>query len=334
MTDIVVITNEDVRPITNGGRVRMAAIIDSLSARFDVRVIEPIGQRSSLAQTFRLAPRRGTTPQHGPIEVGDARVLLYTHSYLEPVGPRRGLSVVVDFPNLEVDRQRSLAAEGALSRRVSAAVEAVKALMWEPRTARRATIAVAVTDADADVLRRWGAKHVVVVPNAAAGADLGPSPANGPVTFLANHAYAPNAAASERLVRDVWPLVLAQRPDARLRVCGRGTDDEVDDITPVFAEASMLLTPVDEGGGTQLKVIEALAHGRVVVATTYSAESAPPGARDACIATVDASDMADAIVRLLDDVDDRHRRERSLAGVIPTWTDVTTPLVDAIATFT
>jgi glycosyltransferase involved in cell wall biosynthesis len=98
----------------------------------------------------------------------------------------------------------------------------------------------------------------------------------------------------------------------------------------VFAEASMLLAPVDEGGGTQLKVVEALAHGRVVVATTYSAASAPPAARDACIATVDADDMADAIVRLLDDVDDRHRRERAVHGVVPSWTDVVAPLIEAL----
>ncbi len=330
MTDVLVLTNDAVRPPTTGGRVRMAAIIDALASRLDVRVLEPAGRRRSLRQTFRAAPRRGTELEHGDVTVGDARVLLYTHSYLEPVGPRVDLPVVVDFQNIEVDRQASLARTGDLAHRVSAAAEAIKARRWEPRTARRSALAVAVTDADAALLRRWGARHVLVVPNAASATRAGPSPADGPVTFLGNVTYGPNRAAAERIERDVWPLVLERRPDARLRIAGRGTDDEVDDVAPVFAAASLMLAPVEEGGGTQLKVVEALAHGRVVVASAYSAASAPIEARDACISTVDARDMADAIVRLLDDVTDRHRREDASRGAVPTWHDVTAPLVDAV----
>jgi glycosyltransferase involved in cell wall biosynthesis len=112
-------------------------------------------------------------------------------------------------------------------------------------------------------------------------------------------------------------------------VCGRGSDEEVDEIAPVFAAASMVVAPITEGAGTQLKVVEALAHGRVVVATEHSARSAPPTARDACISTVDANDMAAAIVRLLDDVAERHRLES--AARVPTWAEATAPLLDAVA---
>jgi hypothetical protein len=327
MTDVLVVANEAIRPLTTGGRIRMAAIVDALHARFDVRVHEPTTTRRTLLPL--RVPRVGAA-MFEPFDVGGASVVLYTHSYLEPVGPRVDVPVVVDFQNLEVDRQASMARTGSLPRRALAAVEAMKARAWEPRTARHAAVAVAVTEHDGDVLRRWGARRVVVVPNAATATRCGPSPADGPVTYFANATYAPNRIAAEHLRRDVWPLVVRQRPGARLRICGRGTGDEVDDVTPVFAGASLMLAPVGAGGGTQLKVVEALAHGRVVVATEYSARSAPAGAQDACIATVDATDMAATIVRLLDDVDDRHRREQ--AAHVPTWTEACAPLVDAIAT--
>lgn len=326
MTQLLVVANEPVWPTVNGGRVRMAAIVDALRDAFDVRLHEPQSTRRTLPL---LAPHLGAAMlDRRRVDVGDAQLVLYTHSYLEPVGPRVDVPVVVDFQNLEVDRQRSLARHGGLARRALAAVEAGKARRWEPRTARRAALCIAVTDADADVLRRWGARRVVVVPNAATATRCAPSPADGPVTFLANVTYGPNRAAAERIRHDVWPLVQAARPDARLRIVGRGTGEEVDDVGPVFAAASMLLAPVEEGGGTQLKVVEALAHGRVVVASAYSARSAPATARDACVATVDAADMAATIVRLLDDVDTRHRLETS--ACVPTWAEATAPIVREI----
>jgi glycosyltransferase involved in cell wall biosynthesis len=330
MSDVLVVANEAIQPAVTGGRIRMAALVDALRSRFDVRVHEPAASSAAIAATFRGTPRLGTAMlDRATLDVSDARVVLYTHSYLEPVGPRVDVPVVVDFQNLEVDRQASLATTGSLPRRAIAAIEAGKARRWEPATARRASVCVAVTEHDADVLRRWGAHAVVVVPNAATATRCPPSPADGPVTFFANTTYGPNREAADRLRRSVWPLVVAHRPTARLRICGRGTDDEVDDVEPVFRGASLLLAPVGAGGGTQLKVIEALAHGRVVVATEYSARSAPASARDACVATVDAADMAATIVRLLDDVDERHRREA--AAHVPTWSEACAPLVDAIA---
>jgi hypothetical protein len=330
MTDVLVVAHEAIHPTTTGGRIRVAALADVLGRTFDVRLHEPASTRPAALAIARPVPRLGVAMlDRRALDVDGAAVVLYTHSYLEPVGPPVAVPVVVDFPNLEVDRQRSMATTGSAPRRLLAAVEAVKARRWEPATARRAAVCVAVTEHDAGVLRSWGARAVVVVPNAATATRCPPSPADGPVTFFANATYGPNRAAAEHLRRAVWPLVASERPNARLRICGRGTDDEVDDVEPVFRDASMLLAPIGAGGGTQLKVIEALAHGRVVVASEYSARSAPPSARDACVATVDAADMAATIVRLLDDVDDRHRRERGAA--VPTWTEACAPLVDAIA---
>jgi glycosyltransferase involved in cell wall biosynthesis len=345
VTRVLVVANEPIRPTTNGGRVRMAALVDALTARFDVDVLEPTQERRTFRQTFRLAPRRGTTVVDRDVvarAAGPADVVVYTHSYLEPVGPRMAQPVVVDFQNLEVERQRSLASDGAPSRRASAVAEALKARVWEPRVARRAAVVSAVTDSDAEVLRSWGARRVVVVPNASIPTSPTPSPADGPVVYVANAHYPPNVAAGRRLLEEVWPRVRRELPSARLLIAGRGTDavfapgdgidvlGEVDDVADVLALASVVVAPVDEGGGTQLKVVEALAHGRVVVATTYSAASAPPGTEMGCIPTTDARAMALAIAAELRDVDRRHERERAMRDAVPTWERVAAPFVDAV----
>jgi len=341
--DLVVVTNEEVWPTVNGGRVRIAGLVDALRGRFDVDLVEPRTTKRSLTQTIDPRPRRGTSvvdPAAVTAATRDAGAVLYTHSYLEPVAPRLTIPVIVDFPNLEVDRQRSFARTGPAAKRVSSAIEALKARRWEPGTARRAAIAVAVTEADAAVLRRWGARRVVLVPNASDVTPAGPSPADGPVTFLGSATYAPNAEAIDRVLRDVWPLVRREAPTARLAIAGRGTAErfrsdpaagvevlgEVDDPAAVLAAASLFLAPVERGAGTQLKVVEAVAAGRVVVATPYSAQSAP-----GCVVTETAAGMAAAVVELLTDVEARHRREAAQHGTIPTWADAVAPLADAIA---
>jgi glycosyltransferase involved in cell wall biosynthesis len=340
--DLVVVTNEEVWPTVNGGRVRIAGLVDALRARFDVALLEPAATKRSLTQTFDPRPRRGTSVldrEAVTAAARGARAVLYTHSYLEPVAPRLPVPVIVDFPNLEVDRQRSFARTGPPSRRASSAVEAVKARRWEPQTARRSALAIAVTEDDADVLRRWGARRVVLVPNASDIASVGPSPADGPVTFLGSAAYAPNAEAIERVLREVWPAVRAAAPAARLCIAGRGTAEqfrsdpaagvevlgEIDDPAAVLARASMFLAPVERGAGTQLKVVEAVAAGRVVVATPHSATSAP-----GCVVADTASAMAAAVVELLKDIGGRHRRERAQRGTVPTWAQAVGPLADAI----
>ena len=97
--------------------------------------------------------------------------------------------------------------------------------------------------------------------------------------FVANFAYAPNRSALEFLLEEVFPRVWAQLPEARLALVGAGLEHPpsedprvralgfVEDLAGVYAQARCAVVPLLQGGGSPLKLIEALAYGLPVIAT-------------------------------------------------------------------
>jgi glycosyltransferase involved in cell wall biosynthesis len=144
------------------------------------------------------------------------------------------------------------------------------------------------------------------------------------VAFIGTASWPPTAAALTRLVKEVWPLVARQVPDARLRVAGRGTDrlglagprveilGTVPSAADFLREASLLLFPLERGSGMKVKVLEALASGIPVITTPMGAEGVD---RDDGVVVVDDSDsteaLANAAVRLLNDAAERRERGAS-----------------------
>lgn len=63
----------------------------------------------------------------------------------------------------------------------------------------------------------------------------------------------------------------------------------VDDLAPVYAASRLVISPVD-GTGLKIKVVEALAHGKVVVGSRHSQDSLPPG-YELCVLAIDDDQM-------------------------------------------
>lgn len=107
------------------------------------------------------------------------------------------------------------------------------------------------------------------------------------ITFTGSLSYKPNFDAAMRLCRDILPSVARDIPDIRLRITGKldGLDigdlsnapgieftGYVDDIKPLVASASALVVPLKFGGGTRLKILEAMALGTPVISTPMGVE--------------------------------------------------------------
>ncbi len=120
-----------------------------------------------------------------------------------------------------------------------------------------------------------------------------PSRPRPPVALFVGAVNPPNVDALDWLLAGIWPLVRAQRPDARLRVVGRvaarasvpwpeGAEAVgfVDDLGPEYAGAAVVLAPIRFGSGVKIKLVEGLAQGLPGVATPAGAEglaTLPPG---------------------------------------------------------
>ena len=274
----------------------------------------------------------------------------FAHTYLAALFPDLlGTHALVDAPNLEAARQRSLAADPTQRWRLRLFrhVEAAKARRWEPTVVRRAAYVFPVTQEDARVVAAWQGRPIVV-PNAADPAPpYVPSPERGPVLIVTNLDYSPNCHGVDWFLREVWPLVIQRAPGADLVLTGRGTERVhgphvrgfgfVNDLSEQYAAASLVAQPVAFGGGTQLKVVEAANHLRVMVGTTYSKRSAPGWAREHLFVTQDNPlGWANALVELIANTSERHRREvraKSRQVQQPTWREVATPLLRALRSF-
>jgi sugar transferase (PEP-CTERM/EpsH1 system associated) len=190
---------------------------------------------------------------------------------------------------------------------------------YEREACRRFDAVAAVSEVDRDVMRdAYGVECVFDVPT---GVDydffrpLGTPPDPNEIVFTGSMDWMPNEDGIVWFAREVLPLVARDMPEARLTVVGRNPTpavaalaDEsprvtvtgrVADIRPYVDRAAAFVVPLRVGGGTRLKIYEAMAMGRPVISTTIGAEGLPlePG-RDILIADTPA-DLASAVVRVM-----------------------------------
>ena len=134
--------------------------------------------------------------------------------------------------------------------------------------------------------------------------------------------WPPTAAAVNELLRESWPAVQRQVPEARLLVAGRGTErlagqPTVDVIGSIASSAdffdrlSVLLYPLARGSGMKVKVLEAMASGVPVVTTPAGAEGIAPN--DGVVVTNTSDDLVRAASQILRD--DQERAERGQAAL-------------------
>jgi hypothetical protein len=104
------------------------------------------------------------------------------------------------------------------------------------------------------------------------------------------------------------------------------------DIDAVYREASVVLAPVRAGGGSQLKVIEALSRRRTVVATSFSAKAVPPAATGAVLVADGAEPFSAHVLHFWRDLAARRAAEKALADPppVPTWEEACVPLGEAL----
>lgn len=365
-TEILVICGEPPWPPVHGGRIRITRLVEALASRFAVCVLAPASAPPPAGLAHEQLPDRppagrraafgSTEPALGRVMLGPRRreavvaaarrhrpaALLVAQSPVAAVVPPLGVPTIVDFHDVEVDRLASLARRGGARKRLASTWEWAKARRWEPAVARRAALAVAVTSGDAAVLSGWGA-NVVWIPHGADRTAPAPSPARGPVTFVGSMGYAPNLDGARFLIDEVWPRVRASEPEVALRIVGSQAErtlgrvdgvevvSDAEDAAGFYDQAALVVAPVREGGGMQIKVAEALARGRAVVATPHSLLSVPPAAAGAAVVGASAERFAELVVRLWRDLDERRVREQVLeAPVIPSWEEATRPLLGEV----
>ena len=160
--------------------------------------------------------------------------------------------------------------------------------------------------------------------------------------------WLPNEDAMTFFCRDVLPLIRARVPGVELTIVGReptrgvrnlaaqhgvAVTGRVDDVRPFVRDAAVYIVPLRIGGGTRLKIFEAMAMGKAVVSTAVGAEGLPVVHDRHLLIADDPQAFANATVRLLEDSSCRNRLGRAARDLVATrfdWAAVASELETAL----
>lgn len=300
---------------------------------------EPVSRWAKLA---RIAARRPTTVRYAnhravedglhQVAAGDAwdliwysRATTYLYGADLPAAAR-----IVDLDDLN---DRLLRTKVRDRRAQHGTVRSFPRALWDLLDASRwarlqrdiaSAVDRVVVCSDAD-RRRVGTTNCNVVPNGypePSEVGVGEGVAAPPqLLFVGPLTYEPNLFAAEWLVREILPRVRQQIPGAglqivgehegvplrRLQVSGVTLAGWAPDVTPFYLSAGAAVTPLHSGGGTRLKVMEALARRTPLVSTTFGCEGLDLVAGRDLLVADDPVEFADACVSVLTDVALRRR---------------------------
>lgn len=195
-----------------------------------------------------------------------------------------------------------------------------RAVDFERNTCRRFDSVIAVSAEDAAVFRsEYGLQSVFDVPtgvDTAFFARRNGDTATGPnLVFTGSMDWLPNHDAINWFINDILPTIRHEVPDVSLTVVGRDPFPElrelarrypnitvtgrVPDVRPLMKNAAVYVVPIRIGGGTRLKIYEAMAMGLPVVSTTIGAEGLPLRDGEEILLRDDAASFASTVVELL-----------------------------------
>jgi glycosyltransferase involved in cell wall biosynthesis len=139
----------------------------------------------------------------------------------------------------------------------------------------------------------------------------------GNLVFVGSMDWHPNEDGIFWFVQEVFPRIRQQAPQASLTVVGRNPSARlkqlaghsgaieitgtVPDVRPHVARAQVVVVPLRIGGGTRIKIFEAMSMGKAVVSTTLGAEGLPLAGGSEILLADRAEEFARGVVRLLND---------------------------------
>jgi polysaccharide biosynthesis protein PslH len=141
--------------------------------------------------------------------------------------------------------------------------------------------------------------------------------------FTGSLDWHPNLSAMRLLLQEIWPQIKASLPDARLYLAGknppsflrqRARDDpsiivvpNPNDMRPLLARAAVYVCPILEGGGTRLKILDAMAMAKPVVSTRIGCEGLRVEHGETIFVADAPQEFADKVTQLLENLKLRHQ---------------------------
>jgi polysaccharide biosynthesis protein PslH len=162
-----------------------------------------------------------------------------------------------------------------------------------------------------------GSSPIIVIPNGVEISEEAPTfgpPNRDTLVFSGSLTYDANLDAVQYFLKEVFPLVKAARPEVKLLVTGKIDGVPIDnlpnkewitftgyleDVRPTVATSWINVVPLRKGGGTRLKILEALSLGTPVITTSKGAEGLDLEHQQELLVADSADVFADTILKVL-----------------------------------
>jgi glycosyltransferase involved in cell wall biosynthesis len=326
--EVTVLTTHGQDDDPEGLRQRLPACKEIISIPF---VAPRVGSKDFLAKMTRswLSPlpvdlwkwRVDAVRDRARLLAEDTDVCVADFLVSFPNAPKTTAPLILFEHNVEYMIWRRLAAlERRPWRRALLELEWRKMRRAERASCTAADLTVAVSEDDRERLEKLApAAHCTAIRTGVDTAYFSPGDAiETPhhLVFTGSMDWFPNEDAILYFADSILPRIRSQLPEVTLAVVGRNPSARllaaarragivvtgtVDDVRPFVGEAAVYVVPLRAGGGTRLKIFEALAMGKAVVSTTVGAEGlAVTNGHDIAIAD-DPDAFATSVAELLRD---------------------------------
>ncbi len=216
--------------------------------------------------------------------------------------------------------QRHAKQDKGLARRAYMWLQWKKMHRFESRAGRDFDTVIAVSQQDQQTYQQqYGWQHTRVIDTAVDTEYFAPQEVDETkhrCVFIGSMDWLPNEDGVRYFVREVWPLVRKRYPDATFQIVGRNptpaisalnhqdgveVTGSVPDVRPYVSEAQVIVIPLLVGGGTRLKVFEAMAMGKPIVSTSLGVEGLDVSHEKNVLLADTTEALAEQTLRLFDD---------------------------------
>ena len=202
-----------------------------------------------------------------------------------------------------------------------------KTFFFEQRTCRKFHAVIAVSEQDGETFSSlYGLDNIVTIPTGVDVDHFSPqniSTESSTLIFVGSMDWLPNEDAVLYFASDILPVLKKEVPDIHLIVVGRNPSPRlqkkltsiseiqltgwVDDVRPYIAKAGIYIIPIRIGGGTRMKIYEAMAMGKAIISTSIGAEGLAVKHEENIVLEDNPLEFCQKIIRLKKD-DQRRKR--------------------------
>ncbi len=271
-----------------------------------------------LAETIR---RLTSQKPYDIVDIQHSRMALYR----EEIAPSCKAKTILTLHNIAYMQYEIIAKiQSKPLRRLRDWLHSRALWFWEPRYAAKFSHVITMSQLDSQrLLERNAQLDMEVIPNGVDTQRYQPLPLeenHAGLLFIGTMAYPPGADGARFFCRQILPLVEQRFPNVETWIVGADPPQDVvalaadrihvtgrvEDILPYYQRTSICVVPLRAGGGTRLKILEAMALGRPVVTTSIGCEGLEAVNGKHLLIADDPAGFADHINRLMSDADLYH----------------------------